>query len=320
MLSVRWSSGAGPVSESVGPDEVRRLLEDAEAPSGTWWLDAVQPGPDELAAVAALGGMAPGTLAALLASGRPGVRVGGPASTIVLPASRGEERALHADVIVVIAVPAGVVTCRRAVDAEALVTAVGSRLSATPSARAGDVLTIVVDEVVDGLWDDSDELDDRLAESERASLDDASAAHQALQALRRDILVLHRTVGPLRRVVADLIDARVPVLDAEHVAALRRSHDTVVELRGQIDTQLLLLNGLSQTQVLAASHRANEVMQATSSWGAILVVATLITGVYGMNFHVMPELRWELGYPFALALIVVTTVTLYGLFKWRGWL
>ena len=67
----------------------------------------------------------------------------------------------------------------------------------------------------------------------------------------------------------------------------------MVELRGQIDTQLLLLSGLSRTQVVTASHRANEVMQATSSWGAILVVATLITGVYDMNFRTMPELRWE---------------------------
>ena len=110
-----------------------------------------------------------------------------------------------------------------------------------------------------------------------------------------------------------MIDAGAAVLGAEDVAALRRSHDAVVELRTQIDTQLLLLNGLSQTQVLAASTRANEVMQATSSWGAILVVGTLITGVYVMNFHAMPELRWELGYPFALLLIVASTLVLYRL-------
>jgi magnesium transporter len=49
-------------------------------------------------------------------------------------------------------------------------------------------------------------------------------------------------------------------------------------------------------------------------------VATLITGVYGMNFRAMPELRWALGYPFALLLIVTSTLVLYRLFRSRGWL
>lgn len=319
MLTVRWHSGDGPVERAVGADEARRLLEGAGA-GGTWWLDAERLESDELAAVAALAGIAPGMLVDLLASGRPGVHGSGPASTVVLPIIRGGDGAMRGEVVVVVAAPAGVVTCRREAGAEALVTAVGTQLALMTSTGAGDLLATIADQVVDGLWDDSDELDDRLTEAERASLDDASAAHLALQSLRHDILVLHRTVGPLRRVLADLIHVRVPVLDAEQVAALRRSHDTVIELRGQIDTQLLLLNGLSQTQVIAASHRANDVMQATSSWGAILVVATLITGIYGMNFRVMPELGWELGYPFAVALIVVSTLTLYGLFKWRRWL
>lgn len=72
--------------------------------------------------------------------------------------------------------------------------------------------------------------------------------------------------------------------------------------------------------MVGASHRANEVMQAPSSWGAILVVATLITVSTGMYFRTMPELRWELSYPFALALIVASTAALYGLFMSRGWL
>jgi magnesium transporter len=39
-----------------------------------------------------------------------------------------------------------------------------------------------------------------------------------------------------------------------------------------------------------------------------------------MNFHGMPELRWVFGYPFALALMLVVSLTLYAIFKRRGWL
>jgi magnesium transporter len=39
-----------------------------------------------------------------------------------------------------------------------------------------------------------------------------------------------------------------------------------------------------------------------------------------MNFEYMPELDWVLGYPFALTLMVLTSVSLYLIFKRRGWL
>jgi magnesium transporter len=44
----------------------------------------------------------------------------------------------------------------------------------------------------------------------------------------------------------------------------------------------------------------------------------VIAGIYGMNFHVMPELSWTYGYPFALGLMVVTTAALYLYVRWRG--
>ena len=229
---------------------------------------------------------------------------------------------LHARVLVVVVGSTWVMTCRpsRVPASSDLVDAIGARLAAAGPVGPGTLFSILLDEVVDQLWDLGDDLDDRLADAERASLDDPDAAHRTLQSLRHDILVLHRAVGPLRRMLARVDDSGIAEPAATQVVTVRRSHDAVVELRRQIDTQLLLLNGLSQTQVLAASHRGNEVMQATSSWGAILVVATLITGIYGMNFRSMPELTWELGYPFAIMLIVGSTVVLYRMFRSRGWL
>ena len=61
-------------------------------------------------------------------------------------------------------------------------------------------------------------------------------------------------------------------------------------------------------------------MRYASGWAAILFAPTLIAGIYGMNFEYMPELHWLLGYPFALALMVLVSLTLYLVFKCRGWL
>ncbi|HYX46182.1 MAG TPA: magnesium transporter CorA family protein [Sphingomicrobium sp.] len=57
------------------------------------------------------------------------------------------------------------------------------------------------------------------------------------------------------------------------------------------------------------------------SWAAIIFVPpTLIAGIYGMNFHDFPELSWRLGYPMALALMLVTAIGPYLYFKKRGWI
>jgi Mg2+ and Co2+ transporter CorA len=69
-----------------------------------------------------------------------------------------------------------------------------------------------------------------------------------------------------------------------------------------------------------ASLLQNEEVKKISAWAAILFAPTLVGTIYGMNFTHMPELHWAAGYPLALALMLATSVTLYLVFKRRGWL
>lgn len=76
-----------------------------------------------------------------------------------------------------------------------------------------------------------------------------------------------------------------------------------------------------ETQRLSElSLRQNEEVKRISSWAAILFAPTFVGTVYGMNFTHMPELSWRLGYPLAVALMLLTGVVLYVAFKKRGWL
>jgi magnesium transporter len=69
-----------------------------------------------------------------------------------------------------------------------------------------------------------------------------------------------------------------------------------------------------------SSNRLNVVMRKLSSWAGIVLVPTLIAGIYGMNFRNMPELTWQWGYPLALATMALSALALYRGFKRRGWL
>lgn len=61
-------------------------------------------------------------------------------------------------------------------------------------------------------------------------------------------------------------------------------------------------------------------MKKITSWAAILFAPTLISGVYGMNFEIMPELAWPVGYPLAVLAMVLFGAGLWAVFRKRGWL
>ena len=74
------------------------------------------------------------------------------------------------------------------------------------------------------------------------------------------------------------------------------------------------------TRLTEATYEQSEQVKRISAWAAILFAPTLVGTVYGMNFTHMPELHWVFGYPFAVALMVLTALVLWFTFKHRGWL
>jgi magnesium transporter len=64
----------------------------------------------------------------------------------------------------------------------------------------------------------------------------------------------------------------------------------------------------------------NNIIKIFSIAAVVLLPPTLVASVYGMNFELMPELNWLLGYPFALVLMVVSAVLPYRYFRRKGWL
>ena len=64
----------------------------------------------------------------------------------------------------------------------------------------------------------------------------------------------------------------------------------------------------------------NDIIKIFSVAAVVFLPPTLIASIYGMNFHVMPELNWVFGYPLALALMILFAVLPYMYFKHKGWL
>ena len=63
----------------------------------------------------------------------------------------------------------------------------------------------------------------------------------------------------------------------------------------------------------------NDLFKVLTIASVVGIPPVLVAGIYGMNFHYMPELAWPDGYPFGLAMIVLSGVLPLLWFKWKGW-
>lgn len=130
-----------------------------------------------------------------------------------------------------------------------------------------------------------------------------------------DCLVsLERMFGFLSHALQQRKDARD--LRAR-VKTVMRDCRSLIEHAGSLNHKVTFL--LDATLGLINIEQ-NAIIKIFSVAAVVFLPPTLIASIYGMNFDFMPELKWLLGYPFALALMVLSAIVPYWFFKRRGWL
>ncbi len=187
-----------------------------------------------------------------------------------------------------------------------------------PTAILYAIMERVVDDygpVVDGLENDIDEIETEVFGGN-------PNVSRRIYELSREVIEFHRATQPLAGALERLTGSNTHgVEDDEEVKLyLRAVEDRVLRTTEQIESFRELLSNILGVNLTTVSVRQNEQVQKISAWAAILIVPTIITGIYGMNFVYMPELGWLLGYPFALLLMVTPSALLYLGFKRSGWL
>ncbi|MCP3423715.1 magnesium/cobalt transporter CorA [Nocardioides pinisoli] len=183
------------------------------------------------------------------------------------------------------------------------------------------VLYAICDRVVDeyekvgeALEEDVDEVEESVFSEART--DDSNRIY----VLKREIAEVRRAVMPLRepmRKFAMGVDDRIT---AETATYFRDVSDHLQRVSEVVDNLDVLLSTAFDAHLARISVQQNEDMRKISAGAALIVVPTLIAGIYGMNFDHMPELHWTYGYPFALMLMVGVSLGLFAWFKRSGWL
>jgi magnesium transporter len=186
----------------------------------------------------------------------------------------------------------------------------------------GCAIWATLDVIVDGYFDVTDYVDERLDDIEEIVFgnEQHDAIPQEVFELRRTIVRFRRAAAPLREVLGSFLRREIDWIGPDAITLMQDVYDHSLRVADLIESQRDLLTGLLEAHLAVVSNRMNDVMKKTSSYGAILLVSTLIAGIYGMNFKYMPELRWHFGYFGALGAMAIATTILWVQFKKRGWL
>ena len=157
---------------------------------------------------------------------------------------------------------------------------------------------------------------ERLEEETFATERSVEIAH--FYQLKREMVEFKRAVLPLQEPLARLLDLAAPpaALRPYFVDARGRLGRAVDRVAGFDD----LLNSILQARLAQVSVDQNNDMRMIAAWAAIAAVPTVIAGVYGMNFEVIPGLTSPYGFYATLLVIAVIGGGLYWRFKKAGWL
>jgi magnesium transporter len=143
---------------------------------------------------------------------------------------------------------------------------------------------------------------------------------ERIHALRRDLLRLHRHVSPLAEICQELQSLPFAFID-KHMRPYFR--DVAIHVNRLLEDLTVLRDIASQTietGLLLESSRQSVVQRKFAAWAAILAFPTAVAGIYGMNFHNMPELSWHYGYFGVLTVIAIGCGGLFSNFKRLDWL
>jgi len=193
--------------------------------------------------------------------------------------------------------------------------------------RSGMIVYRIVDLIAEDFLDLIDALNDEIDELEEGiETWTSTQVRGRISDLRHDLLHVRRTLAPTRDAVRSIVDRRIDVGEGPELLP----REIELNFSDAYDKLLRAVDGLDLSRDLLASARdysqakiandQNEVVKRLTVIASILLVPTCIVGLYGQNFHHIPELGWSFGYWWSWGWIVFTTALQLAFFRWLGWI
>jgi magnesium transporter len=186
---------------------------------------------------------------------------------------------------------------------------------------AGLLAYLLIDGIVDDYLPLLDIMSDRMDDLEDSIFGEWRAESiEEIFSIKKKLLYLRRAITPLRDVFNTMLRREQPIFPRETHVYFQDVFDHLIRVADTIDTLRDMLGSTMDAYLSVSGNRMNKVMKRLTSISTILMSVTLIAGIYGMNFVLMPELRWRYGYVYALLSMVGVGLALYVYLKKIKWI
>tara|TARA_Y100000310_G_C20566424_1_gene755720 strand:+ start:4 stop:969 length:966 start_codon:yes stop_codon:yes gene_type:complete len=184
----------------------------------------------------------------------------------------------------------------------------------------------LLDEVLDAYFSILDNLEekiDKIEDSVVKSPDKLTVQH--IFSVKKTLIFFHRALTANREVITAIEKEYVANIDKKNIKRFRALYNDVTQLIDTEGTYRDILTGTLDIYLSSVSNNLGQVMKTLTVISAFVLIPTLISGIYGMNFSTdssynMPELYWQYGYFFALGLMLISMIVVYIFFRKKGWM
>jgi len=143
---------------------------------------------------------------------------------------------------------------------------------------------------------------------------------QAIHHLKRELILLRKSLWPLREAIGLLQRADSPLIVDSDLIYFKDISDHIIAVIDTVDTFRDMLAGMLDIYLSSVSMRMNQVMKVLTIITTIFMPLTFLAGIYGMNFAYMPELAWRWGYFAVLGIMLTTGLGMLILFRRMKWI
>jgi len=179
----------------------------------------------------------------------------------------------------------------------------------------------LLDAIVDGYFIVLENFGERIETLEDSVIENpTSKTLQVINGLKREMIVLRRSVWPLREVIGALERGGSALIHKATGTYLRDVYDHTIQVADTIDSYRDMIIGTRDTYLSSLSNRMNEVMKVLTIIATIFIPMTFIAGIYGMNFQFMPELGWRWSYFVVWGVMIAVAGVMIAYFKKKEWL
>lgn len=137
--------------------------------------------------------------------------------------------------------------------------------------------------------------------------------------LRKEQIILKRNIAPVRDLIGSIIRSENDLLEDSTTKYYKDVYDHIVQAYDLSENYRDMMMSLQDLYINNVNLRMNEVMKVMAIVTSVLAPATVIGGIFGMNFDIIPYSHHEWGFYFAVALMLLIPIWMLWQFRKRGW-